>query len=252
MSSRSTCAACSRSIDEWAKVCPYCGANPQTGERIDTQTLLQEIFKPREVTTSASVLEYARQRQGAVIGGAAFVIFLIIAGLHQFATMRNQTAVTDAPAVPLSELTDMTKRPDEAAPQPLPDLAFQYDGRPQTMRTYIIEPGATTPPEVIAAQQAEAAEKAAKAAASKPPAAGAQPAPVAGQPGAVQPQPGVRPGVVQPQPGVRPGVVQPQPGARPGVVQPQPGIRPGVVQPARPAGAAPVAPRPQPTPPQPR
>jgi hypothetical protein len=229
MSSRSTCAACSRTIDEWAKVCPYCGANPQTGERIDTQTLLQEIFKPREVTTSASVLEYARQRQGAVIGGAAFVIFLIIAGLHQFATMRNQTAVTDAPAVPLSELTDMTKRPDEAAPQPLPELAFQYEGRPQTMRTYIIEPGATTPPEVIAAQQAEAAEKAAKAAAAKPPAAGAQPAP---------PATGTQAAPVA---------------GRPGVVQPQPGARHGVVQPARPAGTQPVAPQPQPArPPQPR
>src|SRR5688572_32140787 len=44
--------------------CPYCGANPATGERVDTQAILQEVFSPREMSTSESVLEYARQRQG--------------------------------------------------------------------------------------------------------------------------------------------------------------------------------------------
>jgi len=183
--SSSVCAACQRAIDASAKLCPYCGANPATGERMDTQAILQEIFKPKEMTTSASVLEYARQRQGAVIGVAAVVAFLIIAGLHQFVTMRNETAVSDAPAVPLSELTDVTNRPDETAPLPLPELNFQYDGRPQTMRTYIIEPGATTPPEVAAEQAAAAA--AARPAGAAP--AGAAPAAPAQQPRPVPPQP---------------------------------------------------------------
>lgn len=183
MTSSLVCAACQRAIDASAKACPYCGANPQTGERMDTQAILQEIFKPRgEMTTSASVLEYARQRQGAVIAGAAFVALVLIAALHQFVTMRNQNAVSEAPAVPLSELTDVTNRPDESAPVPLPELNFQYDGRPQTMRTYIIEPGAATPPEV-AAQQAAAAAAARPAAPT--PAAGAQPQ----QPRPAQPQP---------------------------------------------------------------
>ncbi|HEY0155904.1 MAG TPA: hypothetical protein VGF28_01285 [Thermoanaerobaculia bacterium] len=145
MSSRGTCAACNRAIDEFAKLCPYCGANPQTGERMDTQAILQEIFKPKETTTSASVLEYARQRQGAVIGVTAFVLFLIIAGLHQFVSMRNETAVTDSPAVPLTEITDLTNRPDETRPRPLPELNFPFEGRPQAMRTYILEPGAIAP-----------------------------------------------------------------------------------------------------------
>jgi hypothetical protein len=49
----------------------------------------------------------------------------------------------------------------------MPNLDFQYEGTPQTMRTYIVERGATTPPEVLAAQQAEALAKAqAKAAAT--------------------------------------------------------------------------------------
>ncbi|HYK05067.1 MAG TPA: hypothetical protein VE974_25170 [Thermoanaerobaculia bacterium] len=184
MTDRSTCASCNRTIDAWAKLCPYCGANPQTGERMDTQAILQEVFRPREVTTSASVLEYARQRQGAVIAIAAFVVFLLMAALHQFATMRNATAVTDSPAVPLSELTDITNKPDEAAPVPLPELDFEYGGRPAAMRTYIIERGAITPPEVIAAQQAAAAAAAPKPAATPAPQQGvpARPQPARPQP----------------------------------------------------------------------
>jgi hypothetical protein len=181
---RATCAACSRAIDAAAKTCPFCGANPQTGERLDTQTILQEVFRPREITTSETVLEYARQRQGVVIAVSAFIAFIVIAAVHQFVTARNRDAVTDSPAVPLSELTDVTQRADETTPQPIPDLDFQYDGRAQAMRTYIVERGATTPPEVIAAQQAAAA--AARPPAATPgPAAGAAPAP--GPAGAARP-----------------------------------------------------------------
>lgn len=190
MTDRGTCASCNRTIDAWARLCPYCGANPQTGERMDTQAILQEVFKPREVTTSASVLEYARQRQGAVIAIAAFVVFLLMAGLHQFATMRNATAVTDSPAVPLSELTDITNKPDEAAPVPLPELDFEYGGRPAAMRTYIIERGAITPPEVVAAQQAAAAAAAPKPATAPPV---ATPAPAGARPATPAPQQPARP-----------------------------------------------------------
>lgn len=138
------CAACGRSIDAAAKLCPYCGANPVTGERIDTQAILQEIFRPKEMTRSESVLEYARQRQGVVIGISVGVVFLLLAVLHQFVTVRNDSAVSDAPAVPLTEIADVAKQ-NEAAPAPLPDLDFQYEGRPQRMRTFIVEPGAVPP-----------------------------------------------------------------------------------------------------------
>lgn len=176
---RTVCAACKRNIDAAARLCPYCGANPATAERVDTQALLQEIFRPREVSTSDSVIEFARQRQGIVIGVSAFVAFLIIAALHQFATMRNATAVTDAPAVALSEIADVTKRPDDTTLVPLPDLNFQYDGRPQTMRTFIVEKGAVTPPEVLAAQQAAAA-------AARPATTPATPAPRPARPAPTQ------------------------------------------------------------------
>lgn len=208
MSSQSVCAACNRTIDAVAKICPYCGADPATGERLDTQALLQEVFRPKTLTTSESVMEYARQRQGIVIGVTAFIVFLIIAAIHQYVTMRNSTSVTDSPAVPLTEITDITKKNDETVQIPLPDLDFQYTGRPRTMRTYVVEHGAVTPPEVVAAQQAAAAA--------------AAPQPQAGQP---QGAPGqVRPAQPQPQGQPRPAVprtnVPPQPApARP---SPQP------------------------------
>lgn len=158
--SSNICAACQRTIDTSAKLCPFCGANPQTGERLDTQTLLQEIFRPREMTTSDTVIEYARQRQGVVIAVSVFVGFLIIAVVHQYVSNRNASVESDLPAVPLTEITDVTKKADDIAPQPLPELDFEYNGTPKRMRTYVAEQGAVTPPEVIAAQQAAAAAKA--------------------------------------------------------------------------------------------
>ena len=151
--SNTVCAACRHPIDAAAKICPYCGANPETGEKmIDTQAVLQEVFKPREVSAADSVIEYARQRQGIVIALGAIVVFLILAGLHQLVTARNARAA-NAPAVALTDVADLSNQPEEAKALPMPDLAFQTDGRPQTMQTLIVEQGAVTPPEVIAAQQ---------------------------------------------------------------------------------------------------
>lgn len=140
-----TCVACQHSIDDSARVCPYCGANPQTGVHdVDTRALLQEVFQPRSTTKSEDVLEYARQRQGLVITAAVILAFLVLAGLHHLVTVRNERAMTDSPPVPLTELTDVTLRTSEA-PQPLPDLKFPYEGRPRAMQTFIVESGAVAP-----------------------------------------------------------------------------------------------------------
>jgi hypothetical protein len=164
------CVACQRQIDGAARMCPYCGANPVTGAKVDTQAVLQEIFRPRDMTTSETVIEYARERQGIVIAISIIVGFLILAGMHAFVKMRNASAVTSAPAVPLTEVTD-NWQPRDDAELPIPDLKFQYDGDARRMRTFIVEPGAVTPPEVIAAQQAaQAAAQPAPQPAPPPPA----------------------------------------------------------------------------------
>lgn len=149
--SRAVCVACRHTIDAAARLCPYCGANPQTGAKIDTQAILAEVFKPREVTTSESVLEYARHRQGAVIAVGIAVAFLTLAALHQVVTSWTAKGLTSGPAVPLTEITDLSNQTPET-PVPMPELNFQYEGQPQKLRTYIVEPGAVPPPEVAAGQ----------------------------------------------------------------------------------------------------
>jgi hypothetical protein len=143
--SSSVCAACRRSIDAAAKVCPYCGADPATGERLDTQALMQELFQPKTLTRSESVLEYARQRQGVVIGISVAVVVLLLAAAHSFVTARNARDVSESPAVPLSEVVDVATHTADTMQAPLPELDFQYAGRPQAMRTMIVEPGAVAP-----------------------------------------------------------------------------------------------------------
>lgn len=151
--SKATCAACRHQIDAAARLCPYCGADPQTGHKVDTRAILDEVFHPREVSTTEGVMQFARQRQGVVITVAAFAALLILGALHQFAVRRNERAVNAGPAVPLTELTDVSNQPAETKQLPMPEMQFQFTGRPQSMRTFVVEPGAVTPPEVIAEQQ---------------------------------------------------------------------------------------------------
>jgi len=158
--SEGTCASCRRSIDAAAKLCPYCGANPATGERVDTQAMLQEIFRPKNLTPTENVLEYARQRQGVVITVSVIVGFLLLAAIHQFATMRNASSVSDAPAVPLTEIVDSPTQVTAAKAVPMPELDFQYSGQAARMRTYIAEKGAVAPappqPQTTTAQPQQA------------------------------------------------------------------------------------------------
>jgi hypothetical protein len=166
---RITCASCRHDIDAAAKLCPYCGADPRTGQKpVDTQAMLNEMFHPRETSTSHTVFEFARQRQGVVVALAVLVAILILAGLHEYVTRRNARDVSAAAAIPLTEVTDLNNQSDENKPLPLPNLEFQFDGHPQTMRTFVVEPGAVTPPEVVAAQTATAALAAQPPVAAKP------------------------------------------------------------------------------------
>jgi len=147
MSSGAVCVACGHTIDAVARLCPYCGANPATGEKIDTEAMLREEFKGKTLTASQSVMKYARHRQGVVIAVGVAVIFLVMAGLHQWATMRNETAVANGPAVPLSDVADLSDQRQENQQTPMPPLNFEFNGNPQTMRTFIAEPGAVAPPQ---------------------------------------------------------------------------------------------------------
>ena len=100
---RIACASCRHDIDAAARLCPYCGADPRTGQKpVDTQAMLNQMFHPREVTASDTVIEFARQRQGVVIALAVLLVILLLAGLHEFVTRRNARDVSAAAAIPLT------------------------------------------------------------------------------------------------------------------------------------------------------
>jgi hypothetical protein len=144
----SNCVACHHAIDDAARICPYCGSDPKTGQKIvDAQAMLQEVFHPKEMSTTEEVLQYARQRQGLVITVGVILVVLLLSGFHQFVVRRNRSAVSDSAAVPLTDVADLSNQPEETRQLPMPELKFQYDGHPETMRRFIVETGAVAPPQ---------------------------------------------------------------------------------------------------------
>lgn len=138
------CVACKHSIDDHARLCPYCGADPATGEKADTQDVIEQVFHPKKLSAADTVLDYARRRQGIVVALGAILVFLVLAALHSFVTARN-SAVSTGPAISLTEIADVADQKNETQPAPMPDLKYQFDGRGQAMQTFITEPGAVAP-----------------------------------------------------------------------------------------------------------
>jgi len=153
------CVACKHAIDDAARLCPYCGADPGSGEKVDTQAILQEVFHPREISTTEGVLQFARQRQGIVITVAVILVLAVLSGMHQFVLRRNRMAVSDSAAVPLTDVADLSNQSEDTRVVPMPELQFQYDGHPQTMRTFIVEPGAVAPPSAAPVAPQQPAQK---------------------------------------------------------------------------------------------
>ncbi len=140
-----TCVACNHSIDDQARLCPYCGADPATGEKVDTQAVLDQVFHTKRLSATDTVIDYARRRQGIVIAVVAILALLVLGALYQFITTRN-SAVTAGAAISLSEIADAANEKDEAPQTPMPEMRYQMEGRAQAMRTFIAEPGAIAPP----------------------------------------------------------------------------------------------------------
>lgn len=148
-----SCVACKHSIDDQARLCPYCGADPTTGEKVDTQAVLEQVFHSKKLSTADTVLDYARRRQGIVVALVAILVFLVLAGLHQFVTARN-SAVSSGPAISLSEIADAANEKTDTQAAPMPDMKYQYDGNGRVLQTFINEPGAVAPAPVPTPAQA--------------------------------------------------------------------------------------------------
>lgn len=175
---RIACVTCRHEIDAAAKVCAYCGSDPRTGERlVDAQALLREVFHTGDDRRPRGILDLVRQRQGMVLIGGAVILALLIGGVWSFVSRRNESDLSAA--VPLAEVTDLSTQNEETRPQPMPELEFQYDGHPQTMRTFVLEPGAVAP-----VQPGQPGAAPPQAGAAQPPAAQPVPQPAVPPPAA--------------------------------------------------------------------
>jgi len=211
-----TCVSCGRAIDSTSRLCPYCGANPVSGAKIDTTPLVESHFpRKQDMSASESTLEFFRHRQWMVITAVVATLFSIAFFGHRMIRERNEATATEVPAVPLTEVADLSGQAG-ADRAPIPELPFQLEGNAKNARMLLVEPGAVAPPpppvETTTATTT-APPTATTTAARRPvtPAIGAQPA---GKP--VAPAAGVR------LPTAKPTTFNPQPTPRPPAQQPRP------------------------------
>ncbi len=147
MKEKSSCVSCGHSIDASAKLCPYCGADPKTGEKQDPTPLVQSHFPPREsMPAHESFLEFIRARQSIVVALVIVGVLLIAVAMHQMIIRRNLNVVSDVPAIPLTEVADLSNQPAATEELPMPELEFETDGVVRNVRTLLLEPGAVPPP----------------------------------------------------------------------------------------------------------
>jgi hypothetical protein len=144
--SKTECVTCQHEIDATAKLCPFCGANPVTGEKFDATPVLEKHFPPKEALgPTEGALQFVRDRQAIFVTGVVIALVLALFGVNKLMLSRNTKAVTDVPAVPLTEVADLASPPENEADEPMPEIDFQYDGDPKRMRMLLMEPGAVTP-----------------------------------------------------------------------------------------------------------
>jgi hypothetical protein len=94
---KTECRSCGHRIDASARLCPFCGADPDTGRKVDTAPILEKHFPRRaELPAKERAADFLRARQGLVV-----TIFILVAGLlaialHQMVTRRTLAQSSEA------------------------------------------------------------------------------------------------------------------------------------------------------------
>ena len=143
------CNACRRLVDNHARICPYCGADPHSGETVKGQPRIDELISPKQDQTPVEkVASTIRSRSGAVLAASIVIGLILLVALSTWVNQRQRSMVADVPPVPLTEVTDLSAARDQqdAEELELPELEPEFDGDASSMETFILEEGAVAPP----------------------------------------------------------------------------------------------------------
>jgi glutaredoxin len=139
-----SCMACSHMVDPQARACPYCSADPRTGEKHRPAIPVDDIFsRKKEESSLRRAMHAIRSNENLLLPLSVGVGVLLLIALSTWVTGR-QSAATDVPSIPLSEITSV-QRTDQEAPMELPEIQFQFDGNPSSMESLLLEEGAISP-----------------------------------------------------------------------------------------------------------
>ena len=142
-----TCVACRRGIDASARICPFCGADPETGTRMDVRPIIESHFPPPpEISPLERVANFFRTRQMMSLAFLVLVGVGLLFAAHQWIQRRNRVAVAPTPGVTLTEVADLSRQLEERTEAPVPELEFPWEGDAKRMQTFVLEPGAIAPP----------------------------------------------------------------------------------------------------------
>jgi hypothetical protein len=137
------CAACDRLVDPQARACPYCSADPRTGEKLLPAVPVEDLLsRKKEESALRRALNAIRSSESLLLPLSVGLGVLLLIALSTWVT--RQSAATDVPAIPLSEVTSV-QQTEQEAPMDLPDLQFQFDGNPSSMESLLLEEGAISP-----------------------------------------------------------------------------------------------------------
>jgi cytoskeletal protein RodZ len=151
------CEACAHMVDPNARACPYCGADPRTGEKLRPAVPVDDLLsRKKEESALRRAMHAFRSNENLLLPLSVGVGVLLLIALSTWVT-RQQSAATDVPSIPLSEITSV-QRTDQEAPTELPEIPFQFDGNPSSMESLLLEEGAISPEQETDAEEQIAEE----------------------------------------------------------------------------------------------
>ncbi|MBW3671268.1 MAG: zinc ribbon domain-containing protein [Acidobacteria bacterium] len=141
------CRACGHSVDSQARICPYCAANPHTGEAERSRPPIEKLIPPKpQLSFFERASTTIRSRSGSFLA-ASIILGVTLLIIVSTVVNERQRAVADVPPVPLTEVTDLrATRERDSQELELPELNFQFDGNPASMENFILEEDAVAPP----------------------------------------------------------------------------------------------------------